>query len=146
MSTDLDKVTRDPNVESEDMYRRVTQISSGQKAMANQKEIAVQCMVNHFGDQTSITKSAKTDLVSLKIPDDIEQGKGKELMTNFEMYIIGRSEQFYALMPYLQRVLGDYNHTTGACFKPPCMKESIADIKKSEARTRAISRPCTEPS
>jgi hypothetical protein len=128
MSTDLDKVTGDPNVESEDMYRRVSQISSGQKAMANQKEIAVQCMVNHFGDQTSITKSAKTDLVSLKIPDDIEQGKGKELMTNFEMYIIGRSEQFYALMPYLQRVLGDYDHTTGACFKPPCMKESIADI------------------
>ena len=131
MSADLDAVSGDPTVESEDMYRRVAQISNGQKAMANQKDIAVQSMVNHFGDQTTITKSAKTDLVSLKIPDDIEQGKGKELMTNFEMFIIGRSEQFYALMPYLQRVLEDYDHTTGACYKPPCLKESIAEIPEA---------------
>jgi hypothetical protein len=122
MSADLDEVSGDPTADSEDMYRRVTQISNGQKAMANQKDIAVQCMVNHFGDQTNIAKSAKTDLVTLKIPENIEQGKGKELMTNFEMFIIGRAEQFYALMPYLQRMLEDYDYTTGACFKPPCMK------------------------
>jgi hypothetical protein len=128
MSVDLEKVSADPKVELEDMYRRVGQISNGQKAMTNQKEIAVQSMVNHFGDQTALSKSAKTDLVSLKIPEDMEQGKGKELMTNFEMYIIGRSEQYYALMPYLQRVLEDYDHTTGACFKPPCMREAILDI------------------
>jgi hypothetical protein len=40
--------------------------------MTNQKEIAVQSMVNHFGDQTALSKSAKTDLVSLKIPEDME--------------------------------------------------------------------------
>jgi ATP-dependent protease HslVU (ClpYQ) peptidase subunit len=137
MSADLDAVSGDPDVDSEDMYRRVAQISNGQKAMANQKEIAVQCMVNHFGDQTTLTKSAKTDLVSLKIPEDIEQGKGTELMTNFEMYIIGRSEQFYALMPYLQRVLEDYDHATGACYKPPCLKESIVDIPEAIRGTYA---------
>jgi hypothetical protein len=128
MSADLDNVSGDPTVESEDMYKRVAQISNGQKAMANQKDIAIQSMVTHFGDQTSIAKSAKTDLVSLKIPENIEQGKGKELMNNFEMYILGRSEQFYALMPYLQRVLEDYDHTTGACYKPPCLKEATTNI------------------
>jgi hypothetical protein len=128
MSADLNAVSADPDVESEEMYKRITQISNGQKALANQKEIAVQCLVTHFGDQTSFGKGAKADLVNLKIPDNIEQGKGKELMANFEMYIIGRSEQYYAVMPYLQRVLEDYDHTTGACFKPPCTKESIEDI------------------
>jgi hypothetical protein len=139
MSTDLDAVTRDPSVETEEMYRRIGQISTGQKAMDNQKEIAVQSMVNHFGDQTTLNKNAKTDLVSLKIPEDIEQGKGKELMTNFEMYTSGRAEQFYALMPYLQRVTEDYDHTTGACYKPPCLKESIADIPEA-IRTTYISQ------
>jgi hypothetical protein len=49
-------------------------------------------------------------------------------MSNFEMYVTGRAEQLYALMPFLQRVLEDYDHTTGACFKPPCVEENTDQI------------------
>ena len=139
MSADLNTVSSDLSVDSEEMYKRISQISNGQKAMANQKEIAVQSMITHFGDQTSMSKSSKSDLINLKIPEDIEQGKGKELMANFEIYIIGRSEQLYAMMPYLQRVLEDYDHSTGACFKPPCITEKIEDIP-DEIRSTYLSQ------
>ena len=127
MTADLNAVSTDMDAETEEMYKRISQISNGQKALANQKDIAKQQMVTHFGDQVCAGKSTK-ELITLTIPENMEDGKGKELMNNLEGYINGRAEQFYALMPYLLRMLEDYDHTTGACFKPPCIQEKLTDI------------------
>ena len=113
MTADLNAVSTDMDAETEEMYKRISQISNGQKALANQKDIAKQQMVTHFGDQVCAGKSTK-ELITLTIPENMEDGKGKELMNNIEGYINGRAEQFYALMPYLLRMLEYYDHTTGA--------------------------------
>jgi predicted transcriptional regulator len=126
MTADLSRVSTDLNIESGEMYKQIGQIAQGQKAMENQKTIAIHTLVQHFGDQTN--SGQKPELVTLKIPEDMEEGKGKELMANFEIYLNGRVEKFYALMPYLSRMLQDYDHATGACFKPPCIQEKIEDI------------------
>jgi hypothetical protein len=130
MSNDLNQASTDANTDQEEMYKRIAHISNAQKALANQKEIAKQQMIAHFGDQTGTGKSTK-ELITLTIPENIEEGKGKELMANFENYINGRAEQFYALMPYLMRVLEDYDHATGACFKPPCTEDKMDEIPEA---------------
>jgi hypothetical protein len=142
MTADLNRVSTDPDIETEDMYKRITQISNGQRALTNQKEIAKQqnLMVSHFGDQGLAGKTK--ELISLVIPEDMEDGKGKEMMANFESYINGRAEHYFALMPYLLRVLEDYDHATGACFKPPCIVEKFNELPE-EIRSSYINQSKT---
>jgi hypothetical protein len=127
MSKDLNDASTDGSTDQEAMYKRIAFIANAQRALGNQKDLAKQQMINHFGDQTGVGKSNK-ELINLTIPENIEQGKGKELMANFENYINGRADQYYALMPYLMRELEDYDHSTGACFKPPCTEEKTDEI------------------
>jgi len=127
MTADLNDVSTDVNMSTEEMYKRIAQISVAQKAIHNQMDIAKSQIIIHFGDQAGAGKHSK-ELISLTIPENIEEGKGKEFMENFLSFINGRAEQFYATLPYLLLVLEDYDHATGACFKPPCIEDKIGEL------------------
>jgi hypothetical protein len=139
MSKELNATSSNATIPTEEMYKRIGQISQAQKALSNQKDIAIQAIIQHFGDQTSTGSNSKPELVTLKIPEDMEDGKGKELMANFEIYLNGRVDKFYALMPFLSRVLEDYDHASGACFKPPCIQEKLDEVPQ-EMRTAYLTQ------
>ena len=107
MSHDLNQASADHEMDPEAMYKRIGQISSAQKALGNQKDLAMQQLIVHFGGQSSTGRSNSKDLIGLVIPEKVEEGKGMELISNFETYINGRAGQFYALLPYINRIMED---------------------------------------
>jgi hypothetical protein len=113
---------------SDEVCSKISKISAAQKAFESQKEMSLKTIMAHFGEAMTLGRSKNSELVALTIPENIEAGKGAALMENLTMYLAGRADTYYALMPYIQRVISDYDPITGRCYKPPDLVDEIATI------------------
>jgi hypothetical protein len=128
LATELAANMSSEHLSTDEMCTQILKISTAQKAFGSQKEIALKAIMEHFGEAMTLGRSKSTDLVALTIPENIEAGKGTALMENLTLYLAGRSDHYYALMPYVQRILSDYDPISGMCYKPPDIHEGISDI------------------
>jgi hypothetical protein len=115
-------------LDTDDMCNKISKINIAQKALGSQKEMALNTITGHFGEAMNQGRGKNTDLVALTIPDNIEAGKGAALMDNLTLYLSGRADKYYALMPYVQRIISDYDPVTGMCYKPPNLEEELSLI------------------
>jgi hypothetical protein len=125
LAAELTLKMNDPALSNEEMCVQITKINTAQKAFQSQKELTLKAIMEHFGEAMTLGRSKATDLVALTIPENIEAGKGTALMENLTLYLAGRSDHYYALMPYVQRIISDYDPVTGMCYKPPDIIEEL---------------------
>jgi hypothetical protein len=128
LATELATKMDDKSLDNDQICVQITKINTAQKAFQSQKELTLKTIIEHFGESMTLGRSKTTDLVALTIPDNIEAGKGTALMENLTLYLAGRSDHYYALMPYIQRIISDYDPVTGMCYKPPDIIEELHDI------------------
>jgi hypothetical protein len=142
LAAELTLKMNDTTLGNDEICVQITKINSAQKAFQSQKELTLKAIMEHFGEAMTLGRSKTTDLVALTIPENIEAGKGTALMENLTLYLAGRSDHYYALMPYVQRIISDYDPVTGMCYKPPdcidelhIIPEEIRSIYVTQAKT-----------
>ena len=128
LAAELTLKMNDTTLGNDEICVQITKINSAQKAFQSQKELTLKAIMEHFGEAMTLGRSKTTDLVALTIPENIEAGKGTALMENLTLYLAGRSDHYYALMPYVQRIISDYDPVTGMCYKPPDIIDGLHTI------------------
>jgi hypothetical protein len=72
------------------------------------------------------TKS-KTTLLDLNIPKDVHTGKGQQVIESMNAYLRGRAGEYYAIIPYLNRISEDFNAAEGIYWQPPARRNKGYD-------------------
>ena len=67
-------------------------------------------------------------LTELKIPKNLKQGKGQELIAIMEAYLRGRAKQYGYIIPELLRIGRDLDAQAGTYYKPPTIQDGYSQI------------------
>ena len=86
--------------------------------------------------ENSLRHKKKGDLVALDIPKDLQSGKGQILIENMKAYLRGRADEYYAILPYLHRIMDDFDPDTGTFWEPPARRSG--GYNQIPAATRSI--------
>ena len=84
-------------------------------------------ILSHFNE--SINSTTEITDKELKIPTQLEKGKGQELIDNMYAYLKNRASEYYVILPYLTRISEDYDPATGSYYKPPDRANNYNDCK-----------------
>jgi hypothetical protein len=97
---------------------QIDKLQTLQRNIQEQKQ-SLQNQIIQYYDNTFRDSKVKTNLIELKIPKDIHTGKGQMLIDNMKAYLRGRASEYYAIIPYLQRISDDFDNKQGTYWKPP---------------------------
>ena len=102
-------------------------MNSSQKAIELQKLSTIRSVCHHFGERTKDVNGTQ-EKVELTIPENMHKGKGKALMDAIKLYFRGRTAQYYAIIPYIQRIIDDLDSTKKTYVKPPDVTRELSQI------------------
>ena len=55
------------------------------------------------------------------LPENLDKGKGKALAEAFETYLRSRISQFWPILPFLYRIVSDFDTSKKTFYKLPCI-------------------------
>lgn len=58
----------------------------------------------------------------------LDFGKGQVLIDNVKNYLRGRATDYFAILPYIQRMFNDFDPLDGTYYKPPSADELTVDV------------------
>ena len=114
----LDTAYNDLDPDNTNGNDQINKLQTLQRDIQEQKQGLQQQIIQYF-DNTFRNSKVKTNLIELKIPKDIHTGKGQMFIDNMKAYLRGRAAEYYAIIPYLQRIMDDYDSKQGTYWKPP---------------------------
>ena len=116
----------------------VESLNRVQRGVETQMKMLVKSLVEHFSECQGIQRDTSTkDSVQLLIPDNLDQGKGRQLMDNVLAYCSSRIDMYYAIMPQLLRLSNDYNSNSGHFYKPPMISTELTTSNHISDQSKA---------
>jgi hypothetical protein len=91
-------------------------------------------IINLYDSAFRQAKGKTTTLLDLNIPKDIHTGKGQQLIESMKAYLRGRAGEYYAIIPYLNRISDDFNAAEGTYWKPPARRNKGYDAVNNTLR------------
>ncbi len=104
-----------------EQQERISALLKRRREAVEQKNYLQQELIEIF-ESSLRRKKSSGDLVDLEIPKDLQSGKGQQLIENMRAYLKGRADQYYAILPYLHRVMDDFDPATGTFWEPPARR------------------------
>jgi len=137
VSTAITAAYSDTAKSATEVDNEVESLNRVQKGVETQKTIIVRNMVKHFSECQGILRDTNTkDNVELKIPENLDRGKGKLLMENVLAYLGCRIDMYYAILPQLIRLCNDYDSNSGHFYKPPSISSELTTTNLISAHTK----------
>ena len=118
------QLSSDTSIDIDDLSTKTHPLVSAQKTIAIQKHSVINMIKDHYGQHAG----ASGDGDQLVIPENLEKGKGKALVEAFETYLRSRISQFWPILPFLNRIISDFDTSKKTFYKPPCIINDKAGI------------------
>ena len=129
ISEQLIKIYAEEDPTSESIGKEITRLQTLRKNVEDERQHLSKSILQHFDE--SIATGTKKSTIELKIPTNIQHGKGQELIDNVEAYLRNRAGEYYAILPHLHRTVHDFDHETGTYYKPPDKNDYYITIDES---------------
>ena len=118
------ELSSDTSIDIDDLSSKTHPLVSAQKTIAIQRHSVINMIKDHYGQHAG----ASADGDQLVIPENLEKGKGKALVEAFETYLRSRISQFWPILPFLNRIISDFDTSKKTFYKPPCIINDKAGI------------------
>ena len=118
------ELSSDQSIDLDELSEKTGKLVSAQKTIAMQKKSVLSIIKDHYGQHAG----ASGDGDQLVIPENLEKGKGKALVEAFETYLRSRISQFWPILPFLNRIISDFDTSKKTFYKPPCIMNDKAEI------------------
>ena len=118
------ELSSDSNITPDELSDKIGSLVSAQKTIAMQKTSVINIIKDHYGQHVG----ASADGDQLVIPENLDKGKGKALVEAFETYLRSRISQFWPILPFLNRIISDFDTYKKTFYKPPCIINDKAQI------------------
>lgn len=101
ISLKIDVILEDENEATGDLEELAT-LQTQRSALEKERIYVEKGLMEHFDSNAKAARNgAKQYMTEFKVPDNLQQGKGKELCRNLKAYLSMRTPMFYALLPEL---------------------------------------------
>ena len=89
-------------------------------------EIQLQAYFDHHSQGASRSESVKVERSALTLPAKLDEGKaGFKLITSMEKFLVGRGNEYWAIMPDLRRMAHDIDPIDHMHWTPPILESEI---------------------
>jgi len=118
--------TADTNLKAE----KVGKLRTLRVELENMKKSEQLSIIAHFDDSTLRNKDMDVSrhLVPLDVPSDLADGKGQTLIDSLLNYLVGRAADYFVTIPYIKRMINDYDSKEGTYWRPPNLDEIDTDV------------------
>merc|ERR1711988_91473 len=111
-----------------------TGLQDERKRIENERshiELGLQAYFDHFSQGASKSESAKPDKVKLQLAADLTSGKaGYKQIQLMDSYMLGRGNEFWAIMPDLMRIGHDVDPVSFLHWQPPADSAVPAELRE----------------
>jgi hypothetical protein len=121
ISTRIDDILDDNN---DSDLTELSTLQDQRSALEKEKTYVEKGLVKHFEVGSSGTLEK---LIPMTIPEQLQQGKGKELIRNVKAFLHNRTANFYAILPELQYCMS--NALVGLNQVPPSKSDGFLSVK-----------------
>jgi hypothetical protein len=129
LSEKLTTIYSTSDVSTEATGKEITRLQSIRKSVEEERTHLERAILEHFDESIrGRTADAKKTTIDLKVPKLLEKGHGVELIDNLKAFLVNRASEFYAIMPYLYRISGDFDSNTGTFYKPPTKLDRYSQV------------------
>ena len=129
LSEKLTTIYNTSDVSTEEVGNEITRLQSIRKSVEQERSHLERAILEHFDESIrGRTADAKKTTIELKVPKQLEKGHGVELIDNLQAFLLNRASEFYAIMPYLYRISGDFDSNTGTFYKPPTKQDNYMQV------------------
>jgi len=111
----------------DDGLKELADLQEQRAALAKERVYVEKGIVEHFEAGSAIGFGSEK-LNPMVIPDNIQQGKGKELIGNMKAFLERRAAQFFAILPELQYCMA--NAMVGLNTVPPTKEDGYVGVKE----------------
>ena len=118
------ELSSDSSISLVELSTKTGSLVSAQKTINLQKKSVLSIIKDNYGQLAG----ASNDGDQLVIPENLDKGKGKALVEAFETYLRSRISQFWSLLPFLYRIISDFDTSKKTFYKPPCIIKDKAEI------------------
>ena len=118
------ELSSDSSITLDELSDKTGSLVSAQKTIAMQKKSVLSIIKDHYGQHAG----ASADGDQLVIPGNLDKGKGKALVEAFETYLRSRISQFWPILPFLYRIISDFDTSKKTFYKPPCTIKDKTEI------------------
>ena len=118
------ELSSDSSISLDELSTKTGSLVSAQKTISLQKKSVLSIIKDHYGQHAG----ASDDGDQLVIPENLDKGKGKALVEAFETYLRSRISQFWPILPFLYRIISDFDTSKKTFYKPPCIIKDKAEI------------------
>ena len=126
--------------EAKNLYHSVayTNLQSVTKKIGTDRmqiELQLQAYFDHHSQGACQSESVKVERTSLKLPPKLEEGKaGFRLITAMEEFMVGRGNEFWAIMPDLRRSSHDIDPIEHMHWQPPILESDVPESLREARR------------